>query len=186
MMSLFVNMNPKDRPTGETCLEDPYFHGLREEMIVMVIVIAIVMVDAMIHALVLVVAIAVIEDMDMVAIADMVAEEIVIAMIVIVIVGTIVRTGEGNEIVVILGIGKEEIVIGILARTVIEMMIVGAPEAQGIKVIVIGITTVEAIDPLLRHPLPYPIDLVQEHVSARKILGKILEKEVKNQLVFPY
>ena len=31
MMSLFVNMNPKDRPTGETCLEDPYFHGLREE-----------------------------------------------------------------------------------------------------------------------------------------------------------
>jgi hypothetical protein len=66
------------------------------------------------------------------------------------------------------------------------MMIVGAPEAQGIKVIVIGITTVEAIDPLLRHPLLHPIDLVQEHVSARKILGKILEKEVKNQLVFPY
>ena len=31
MMSLFVKMDPKDRPTGEDCLEDPYFHGLREE-----------------------------------------------------------------------------------------------------------------------------------------------------------
>ncbi len=31
MMSLFVKMNPKDRPTGEACLEDPFFHGLREE-----------------------------------------------------------------------------------------------------------------------------------------------------------
>ena len=31
MMALFVKMNPKDRPTASDCLENAYFHGLKEE-----------------------------------------------------------------------------------------------------------------------------------------------------------
>jgi cyclin-dependent kinase-like len=31
MMALFVKMNPKDRPTASECLDNAYFHGLKEE-----------------------------------------------------------------------------------------------------------------------------------------------------------